>query len=314
MSDAAEVKSESVITVIVAALMNLCIALAKLVAGVLGGSAAMVSEAAHSAADTVSQVMLYIALRNSVKPADAAHPFGYGSTAYLWAALAAAFTFVAGGLFSITHGFHSLHGGAERDYIISYVVLAISFVLEGVSFIRTIVQVRRESRYWGVHPIRFLRRTPDTSVKAVFLEDFAALIGLLLAAGGLALTQATGDPVYDGTASILIGMLLLVIAVLLGHANISLLIGRSLPPRFVDAVRTELEAGQDIAAIQELLTLQLGPASVMVAAKIDFRDNATGEAIERTCRALEARLRERYPMVTYVFLSPWGDAEDELTR
>jgi divalent metal cation (Fe/Co/Zn/Cd) transporter len=174
--------------------------------------------------------------------------------------------------------------------------------------------VRRESRYWDVHPIRFLRRTPDTSVKAVFLEDFAALIGLLLAAAGLALTQATGDPVYDGIASILIGVLLLVIAVLLGHANISLLIGKSLPPRFLDAVRTELEGGEDIAAVQELLTLQLGPTSVMVAAKIDFRDSATGEAIERTCRALEARLRERYPMVTYVFLSPWGDAQDELTR
>jgi cation diffusion facilitator family transporter len=313
MSDTAEVKSESVITVIVAALMNLCIALAKLVAGVLGGSAAMVSEAAHSAADTVTQVMLYIALRHSVKPADAAHPFGYGSTAYLWAALAAAFTFVAGGLFSITHGFHSLHGGSERDFLISYVVLAISFVLEGVSFMRTIVQVRRESRHWGVHPVRFLLRTPDTSVKAVFLEDFAALIGLLLAAAGLALTQATGDPVYDGIASILIGVLLLVIAVLLGHANISLLIGKSLPPRFLDAVRTELEAGEDIAAVQELLTLQLGPTSVMVAAKIDFRDSATGEAIEHTCRALEARLRERFPMVAYVFLSPWGEAE-EVTR
>jgi cation diffusion facilitator family transporter len=314
MSDAAEVKSESVITVVVAALMNLCIALAKLVAGVLGGSAAMVSEAAHSAADTVSQVMLYIALRNSAKSADEAHPFGYGSTAYLWAALAAAFTFVAGGLFSITHGFHSLQGGSERDYLISYVVLAISFVLEGVSFLRTIAQVRRESRYWGVRPSRFLRRTPDTSVKAVFLEDFAALIGLLLAAAGLALTQATGDPVFDGTASILIGVLLLVIAVLLGHANISLLIGKSLPPRFREAVRTELEAGEDIAAVQELLTLQLGPTSVMVAAKIDFRDNATGEAIESTCRALEARLRERYPMVMYVFLSPWGEAADEVTR
>ncbi|MDA1358209.1 cation diffusion facilitator family transporter [Glycomyces luteolus] len=309
MSDAAaEVKSESVITVLVAALMNLGIALAKLVAGILGGSAAMVSEAAHSAADTVTQAMLYIALRSSAKPADEAHPFGYGSTAYLWAALAAAFTFVAGGLFSITHGFHSLRGGAESDYVLSYVVLAISFVLEGVSFIRTITQVRRESRYWKVSPVRFLRRTPDTTVKAVFLEDFAALIGLLLAAAGLALAQITGDPVWDGVASILIGALLLTVAVLLGRANIAFLIGLSLPPRFRDAVRTELEAGEDIAAVQDLLTLQLGPASVLVAAKIDFRDSASGEAIERSSRAVEARLRERYPMVRYVFLSPWGDA------
>jgi cation diffusion facilitator family transporter len=306
---AAEVKSESVVTVLVAALMNLGITIAKLIAGLLGGSAAMVSEAAHSMADTVTEMMLYVALRNSAKAPDAAHPFGYGSTAYLWAALAAAFTFVAGGLFSITHGFHSLHDEPEGDYLLSYMVLGISFVLEAISFARTVVQLRGESKRWSVRPKTLLRHTPDTSLKAVFLEDLAALIGLGLAATGLLFTEATGDPLYDGAASILIGVLLLVVAVLLGHANISLLIGKSLPPRFRQAVRDELEAGEDITAVQELLTMQLGPASVMVAAKVDFRDGASGEAIERSCRELEARLRERYPMVTYVFLSPWGDAE-----
>lgn len=300
-------KSESVITVLVAALMNLGIAVAKLIAGLLGGSAAMVSEAAHSAADTITELMLYAALRNSVKPADKAHPFGYGSTHYMWAALAAAFTFVAGGLFSITHGFHSMHDQAEGDYLLSYAVLGISFILEAVSFGRTIVQLRGESKRWSVRPKTFLRHTPDTSLKAVFLEDLAALIGLVLAAGGLLATEFTGNPVYDGTASVLIGVLLLVVAVMLGQANLSLLIGRSLPPRFEAAVRAELEAGEDITAVQELLTLQLGPTSVLVAAKIDFRDNASGEAIERSSRAVEARLREAYPMVRYVYLSPWGD-------
>jgi cation diffusion facilitator family transporter len=306
----AEVKSESVLTVLVAGLMNLAIAIAKLVAGLLSGSAAMVSEAAHSAADTVTEVMLYISLRNSVKPADEAHPFGYGSTAYMWAALAAAFTFVAGGLFSITHGFHSMHDGGEADFLIAYAVLAISFVLEGVSFVRTVVQLRGESRHWNVRPARFLRYTPDTSLKAVFLEDLAALIGLLLAALGLMLTEITGDPFYDGGASVLIGVLLLVVAVLLGHANLSLLIGRSLPPRFRATVLAELESSRDVTAVQELLTLQLGPTSVLVAAKVDFRDAATGEAIERTSREAEARLRERYPMIAYVYLSPWGEAGD----
>ncbi|THV28511.1 cation diffusion facilitator family transporter [Glycomyces paridis] len=288
--------------------MNFAIAAAKLVAGVVSGSAAMVSEAAHSAADTVTELMLYVALRNSAKPADEAHPFGYGNTAYLWAALAAAFTFVAGGLFSITHGVHSMNSGGEADFLVSYIVLAISFVLEGVSFGRTIVQLRDESRHWEVRPTLFLRHTPDTTLKAVFLEDLAALIGLLLAALGLMFTEITGDPVYDGTASVLIGVLLLVVAVLLGHANVSLLVGRSLPPRFRREVRAELETAEDIASVQELLTLQLGPTSVLVAARVDFRDSATGEAIERTCRDAEARLRERYPMIQYVFLSPWGAA------
>ncbi|MCC3761964.1 cation diffusion facilitator family transporter [Glycomyces sp. TRM65418] len=309
MSDASQVKSESVLTVLVAALMNLGIALAKLVAGLLGGSAAMVSEAAHSAADTVTELMLYLALRNSVKPADETHPFGYGSTHYMWAALAAALTFVAGGLFSITHGFHSMHDEPGGDYLLSYAVLAISFALEAVSFARTIVQLRSESRRWKVRPCLFLRHTPDTSLKAVFLEDLAALIGLVLAAVGLGLTEITGSPLYDGLASVLIGVLLIVVAVLLGHANLSLLIGRSLPPRFRAAVRADLETGEDIDAVQELLTLQLGPASVLIAARVDFRDGADGAAVERTCREAEARLRERYPVIRYVFLSPWGEAD-----
>jgi cation diffusion facilitator family transporter len=313
VSEAAETQSganaESVLTVVVAGLMNLGIAIAKLVAGILSGSAAMVSEAAHSAADTVTQSMLYIALRNSEKPADESHPFGYGPTAYLWAALAAAFTFVAGGLFSITHGVHSMHGETDSNHLVAYIVLAVSFALESVSFARTVVQLRGESRRWKVRPRLFLRHTADTSLKAVFLEDLAALIGLVLAALGLALTEITGNPFYDGGASVLIGVLLLVVAVLLGHANLSLLIGRGLPPRFREAVRSELAAGEEIAAVQELLTLYLGPESVLVAARIDYRDDATGEAIERTGRAVEARLRERFPMIRYVFLSPWGDAD-----
>lgn len=312
MGEQAEaVKSESVITVVVAALMNLAIALAKLIAGLLSGSAAMVSEAAHSAADTVTQIMLYAALRNSARPADEEHPFGYGRTAYLWAALAAACTFVAGGLFSITHGLHSVNEGGEADFLVSYIVLAIAFVLEGVSFIRTNRQLRAESRRWSIRPLRFLRLTPDTTLKAVFLEDAAALIGLLLAALGLVLTEITGDPFFDGAASVLIGVLLLIVAVSLGRANISLLVGRSVPPRLREMIRAELESDDDVTAIGELLTLYLGPTEVLVAARVDFRDAATGAAIERTGRFAEERLRERFPSIRYVFLSPYGPSGAE---
>ncbi|WP_051326165.1 cation diffusion facilitator family transporter [Glycomyces tenuis] len=305
------VKSESVITVVVAALMNLAIAVAKLVAGLLSGSAAMVSEAAHSAADTVTQIMLYAALRNSARPADEVHPFGYGRTAYLWAVLAAACTFVAGGLFSITHGVHSMSEEAETGFLVSYIVLAIAFVLEGVSFLRTIRQLRSESSRWSTRPLRLLRVTPDTTLKAVFLEDSAALIGLLLAALGLALTEITGNAFFDGAASVLIGVLLLIVAVSLGRANISLLVGRSVPPRLREVIRAELEAHDDITGVGELLTLYLGPTEVLVAARVDFRDAAGGAAIERTGRSAEARLRERFPSIRYVFLSPYGPSDGD---
>ncbi|WP_051393146.1 cation diffusion facilitator family transporter [Glycomyces arizonensis] len=305
-----EEKSESVVTVIVAALMNLAIAIAKLIAGLLSGSAAMMSEAAHSAADTVTQIMLYAALRNSARPPDEVHPFGYGRTAYLWAVLAAACTFVAGGLFSITHGLHSINSEAETDFLVSYIVLAIAFILEGVSFLRTISQVRSESRQWSIGPGTLLRRTPDTTLKAVFLEDAAALTGLLLAALGLALTEITGNTFYDGGASVLIGVLLLAVAVSLGRANVSLLVGRAVSPRLRAELREELEASEDITAVGELLTLYLGPSDVLVAARVDFRDGASGAAIERTGRDAEARLRERYASVKYVFLSPYGPPDD----
>ncbi len=300
------VKSESIVTVMVAALMNLSIATAKLIAGVISGSAAMVSEAAHSAADTVTQMMLYAALRNSALPADQEHPFGYGRTAYLWAALAAACTFVAGGLFSITHGLHSMNAQPETGFLVSYIVLAIAFVLEGVSFLRTMRQLRSESHRWSTRPLRLLRRTPDTTLKAVFLEDAAALIGLLLAALGLALTEITGNAFYDGAASVLIGILLLAVAVSLGHANISLLVGRALPPRLRETLQTELEAAGDITAVGELLTLYLGPTEALVAARVNFRDDASGAAIERTVREAEARMREHDPSIRHVFLSPRG--------
>lgn len=310
MGEAGPVKSESVVTVVVAALMNLAIALAKLVAGVIGGSAAMVSEAAHSAADTATQGMLYAALRNSARRPDQTHPFGYGRTAYLWAALAAACTFVAGGLFSITHGLHSMESGAETDFRLSYIVLAIAFALEGVSFLRTIRQLRSEARRWPTRPGRLLRLTPDTTLKAVFLEDAAALTGLLLAALGLVLTEVTGEAFFDGAASVLIGVLLLAVAVSLGRANISLLVGRSVPERLRTSIRRELEAAEDITGVGDLLTLYMGPAEVLVAARVDFRDEASGAAIERTGRAVEARLRERYPSIRYVFLSPHGPSDD----
>ncbi|GAB4009111.1 hypothetical protein GCM10029992_67270 [Glycomyces albus] len=136
--------------------------------------------------------------------------------------------------------------------------------------------MRAESRRWRIRPTTLLRQTPDTSLKAVFLEDAAALLGLLVAALGLALTEVTGDPVYDGAASVVIGVLLVAVAVILGQANVSLLVGRAVPERLRDRIRAEMELAEDIDAVGELLTLHLGPASVLVAARVDFRDGPPG--------------------------------------
>jgi cation diffusion facilitator family transporter len=296
---------ESAGTVVVAGAANLAIAVAKAVAGVLSGSAAMLSEAAHSFADTTTEVLLFTALRRGARGPDARHPFGYGKEAYVWAFLAAMFTFVAGAGFSVTHGVNTIrHGEKTGDYAVSYVVLAISFVLESVSLRRAVRQVRGGAARWRTTPRRFLRATPDTTVKAVFLEDSAALVGLLFAAVGLGLAEVTGDPLWDGLASIAIGLLLLAVAVILALANSSLLVGQSVPARLRDRISDELAAVPTVDRVGELLTMQLGPDDVLVAARVDFADDASGAAIEAAADDAERRLKALYPAIRYVFLDP----------
>ncbi|ADD43827.1 cation diffusion facilitator family transporter [Stackebrandtia nassauensis] len=301
-------ESETLGTVIVALLMNLAIAVSKAVAGLLSGSAAMLSEAAHSVADTMTEVFLYIALRRGSRGPNERHPFGYGREAYFWAFMAATFTFIVGGGFSITHGFNEITADEPPgDYLVSYIVLAISFGLESVSLAKGLKQTLSESRRLKVSPWTFLKLTPDTSVKAVVLEDIAALAGLVIAGAGLGLTELTGSPVYDGVASMVIGVLLLVVAVVLAAANKSLLIGQSVPPRMRDLITEELLAVPTIKHVRELYTIHLGPSQIFVAAKVDFADTASGASIEDDSDSAERRLRQRFPQISFVFLDPTPD-------
>jgi cation diffusion facilitator family transporter len=300
-----ETENESVGTVVLAGLANLAIAVAKLVAGMITGSAAMLSESAHSLADTVTEVFLFVALRRGGRPADEEHPFGYGKESFVWAFIAALFTFIGGAGFSIYHGVTTIISGAETgDYLIAYAVLVVSFVAEGVSFLRARRQVRSESRRWDTTPQRFLRLTADTTVKAVYLEDSAALIGLVLAGAGLGLAELTGSEVWDGVASIAIGVLLLLVATILARSNVSLLVGRAVPRRVHNQIADDLAGIPIVTAVPTLLTMQLGPGDILVAAKVDFDDEVTGKDIEEASDEAERRLRERFPDIRYVFLDP----------
>jgi divalent metal cation (Fe/Co/Zn/Cd) transporter len=180
----------------------------------------------------------------------------------------------------------------------------VAFVAEGISFLRARRQVRDESRRWDTTPQRFLRLTPDTTIKAVFLEDSAALVGLVLAAIGLALAQLTGSPLWDGLASVAIGLLLLVVATILARSNVSLLVGRAVPRRIHNQIAADLASIPVVVAVPTLLTMQLGLDDVLVAAKIDFQDDVTGAQIEAASDEAERRLRARYPGIRYVFLDP----------
>jgi len=306
---------ESTGTVIVAGLANLAIAIAKFVGGLISHSSAMLSESAHSVADTVTEVLLFVALKRGNRPPDAKHPFGYGRETYFWAFLASLATFGLGAGFSIWQGVKtSVEGEEQGDPLVSYIVLAVAFVLEGTSLLKAVKQVRGAAQKWDVTPGEYLSGTTDTTVKAVTFEDTAALVGLVLAALGLFLEQVTGDPVWDGLSAILIGLLLIVVAGVLARANVSLLIGQSVSPRIQAELKAEIVGLDHVVDVPFLLTSVIGPAQLLVAAKVDFDDAATADDIEQVADEAERRLVGRHEGVRYVFLDPTaGDGRARAT-
>jgi cation diffusion facilitator family transporter len=296
---------ESTGTVVVAGVANLAIAIAKLIGGLISHSSAMLSEAAHSVADTVTEVFLFVALKRGNRPPDAKHPFGYGRETYFWAFLASLATFGLGAGFSIWQGVTTILEGEEQgNPLVSYIVLAVSFVLEGVSWLKAVRQVRSAAQKWRVTPRRYLKATTDTTVKAVAFEDSAALVGLVLAALGLFLEHVTGDPLWDGLSAVVIGLLLIVVAYALARANMSLLVGQSVAPRIQEELRSEIAALDHVVDVPFLLTSVIGPGQLLVAAKVDFDDDVSAADIERTADEAERRLVERHEGIRYVFLDP----------
>jgi cation diffusion facilitator family transporter len=290
-------------TVLVAGAANIVVMLAKLVAGVLTGSSAMLAEAAHSFADTLNQAFLFTSVRQGARPADRDHPFGYGQERYFWSLLAAFGIFVAGAGFSIFEGILSLHS-PTHNYVIAYVVLGVCAVAEGTSLIRATHQVSGEARRDQTELLEHVKTSPDTTVKAALFEDTAAVIGLALAAAGLLLEQLTGSPVFDGAASIAIGVLLIVVAVRLGLDSRELLIGRAADPKLQQLIRDEIESTPGVERLLELQTMHMGPDSLIVAARVDLSDESRGDQVENLAEDIDRRLAERLPVRADVFVDP----------
>jgi cation diffusion facilitator family transporter len=283
--------SESLLTVVVAFGANLLIALAKSVAAVMTGSASLLAEAAHSWADAGNEVFLLIANRRSVRAADPEHPLGHGREAYVWSLFAALGLFVAGAAVSVTHGIQELiNPEPASDYVIGYVVLAVSFVLEGVSFSQSIRQARPEAASLDRDLIEHVMITSDPTLRAVFAEDAAALIGLLLAAGGLGLHQLTGSPVPDAIGSILVGGLLAVVAMVLINRNRRFLVGQEADPRVRASVIQALLAQPEVARVTYLRLEVVGPRLISVVGDVDLTGDDVESHVAYRLRALEAKI------------------------
>lgn len=291
-------------TVLAAGTANLVIAITKLFAGLIAGSSAMLAEAAHSVADTLNQGFLLASLGRSTRPADTQHPFGYGKERYFWSLIAAVGIFVAGACFSIFEGVVQIVSPGEHgDPTIAFVVLGVAFVAEGLSLVRATYQVRREAGDRGRDVLDHVQRTPDTTLKAAVLEDSTAVVGLVLAAAGLGLRELTGSSVWDGAASIMIGLLLVGVAWTLGRNSKDLLIGQSVDVETRRAIEAEIGSARGVDGVLELLTMHLGPDELLVAAKVAFADDISADEAEDIADEIDRRLRERHP-VRELFLDP----------
>jgi cation diffusion facilitator family transporter len=293
------------LTVVIAGGANLAIAIGKTVVGLMSGSTAMLAEAAHSIADTLNQAFLLTALRRSGKPADAIHPFGYGMERYFWSLLAAVGIFVLGAGFSIYQGIQAMLAPTEIDSLLAtYVVLGVSFIFEGVSWVRAVRQTHRDAAASDVTLTEHLRGSSDPTTKTVLFEDSAALIGLVLAAVGVTLHSRTHQSFWDGLASVCIGILLIGVAYALGRENKSLLLGQALDEADREGIRREIEESDGIDQVVELMTMRLSPDEVLVAARVDVDNEATGGDLEHFADDVDRRVRSRYPDVRHVFLDP----------
>ncbi|MFE0512124.1 cation diffusion facilitator family transporter [Streptomyces sp. NPDC058964] len=285
------------VTVLVALAANLVIAVAKSVGGLVAGSPALLSEAAHSVADSLNEVFLLAALRRSRRPADERHPFGYGKERFFWSLLAAVGIFVMGGCFSFFQGFEALRGGAEeqfRGYVVGLAVLGVALVAEGTSLLRALHQVRAQGgRRGGLR---------DPALRTVVAEDATAVLGVLLAIVGMALHMATGQAAWEASASLGIGLLLVYVAYRLGRDARDQLIGEAADPELSARIRDLLAAQPEIDSVEALFTMRLGLDSNLVAARVDLVPGVDSEKVEEAAVRIKRHVARAVPGAGPVFL------------
>ena len=281
------------LTVIIALAANTTLAILKSIVAVLTGSASMVAEAAHSWADAGNEVFLVIAERRAEKPADATHPLGFGREASVWSLIAAFGLFGVGAGVSVWHGIQSLTAEeTEADYLWAYVVLGAAFVLESISFFQARREVRRGARKADVSRVTFLDKTSNPTLRAVFFEDAAALVGIVIAVTGLVLHQVTHQPVWDAIGSILVGLLLGVVAVFLIGRNRDYLVGQAVRPELWRQAFDDLSGSDEVERVTFLHLEFVGPGKVFLVAAVDLTGDDTEAKVATRLAELGHRIEE----------------------
>lgn len=305
-------RDESGRTVMVALGANLAVAAAKFVGAGLTGSAALFAEGAQSVSDTLNEMLLLRSIRGARRRADERHPFGYGRERFFWALLAAVGIFVTGAVFSGIEAYRAFGGNpvvGRAYYPIAYAVLAFVLVAEGASWLRAFRQVRRDAARASRGVLEHIRRSGDPSLTTVAAEDTAAVLGVFVAAAGIALHQITGAGWWEGVAAAVIGILMLTTAAVLGKDSKDLLIGEAADPDLLHWLDGYLSRHPAVDAVMDLRSMRMGVDEVLVAARIDLDRRLDSDAVEAASAEIDRAISERWPAVTEVFLDATGRGE-----
>lgn len=284
---------------------NSLIAITKFMAAGVTGSSAMLSEGIHSLVDTGNQVLLLYGLRRAQQPADSRFPFGHGKEIYFWSFIVAILIFAVGSGVSIYEGVrHILHPAPISNPLINYIVLGLAMVFEGFAWTYALIEFRKQKGTLGY--FEAVSRGKDPTLFVVLFEDSAAMLGLVVAAAGIALAQVTGIAYFDGAASVVIGLILGATAVWLAYETKGLLIGESANTGVVDGIRRLAIDDPEVEHINEVLTMHMGPDFVLLNLSVKFRDAATAPEIEIAVRRIERAIKVGYPEVRRIFIEAEG--------
>lgn len=290
--------------IIAAFFANLGIAIAKFVGFLLTRSAGLLAEAGHSLADTGNQALLMLGSKRGKRPADSAHPFGYGSERYFWAFVVALVLFSMGGLFALYEGIDKLRHPHEIDNAaVAFVILGIAIGLESLS-LRTAIKESKPFRTEGMTWTEYIRTAKSPELPVVLLEDVGAEIGLVCALIGLIVAEITGNPRWDAAGSIAIGLLLVVIAMVLAGEMKRLLIGESASETDLEKITAALGSAAEVNSIIHLRTVHLGPDDLLVAAKVDFDHSLSVAGLAKAIDNAEVALRAAVPKTTTIYIEP----------
>jgi cation diffusion facilitator family transporter len=296
---------DSTRVILTALAANVGIAVAKFAAAAITGSSAMLTEGVHSLVDSTNQVLLLYGHKRSRLPANEMHPLGYGRELYFWSFVVAILVFSLGAGVSLYEGvLHLLHPEPTEDVVIAFAVLGIAIVLEGwstLAALRAFNAARGRKGYY-----RAIRDTKDAPNLVVLLENSGAIAGLAIAAVGIGLSAATGNPMFDGIASVLIGLVLAFMAVLLLIEAKGLLIGESADPALVAELRSVTEGHAGVVAVREVLTVHQAPDMVLAVISADFEDTISARDVEQTVADIERKIAMQFPVVTRIYIRPLG--------